>query len=270
MLYPSSFRHCLKTHFQCSLGATGGPVASAIDQRSQVFTLAGKPLVAHYPSFETEPSIPLGEKCRVGRAKRNPPRPPATAASTVFRWWDALRLSHPTFFPKRGTNTTSHSHTRLWHTPMKLFAVTGVIFAALFGLMWSYQAHAIQPNLWEHTTEADFAAGMTEDTVVTNLGDVKLATQTTVLGQIPEKASVIYDLQSTRDGNLYLAVGPEAAILRRDGVAIEEVLAVPDAQIFCLDVTGDGKLLVAVSSDLGCRVATLDGPRTSNGRGIAG
>ena len=134
------------------------------------------------------------------------------------------------------------------------FRMVMVLLAALTG-----SAQAIQPSQWVHTTEADFAAGTTENTVVTNLGDVKLATQTDVIGEIPEQASVIYDLQATADGDLYLAVGPEAAVLRRRGEHIEEVLRLPASQVFSLDLTEEGALLVAISSSTNSRVAVLDG-----------
>ncbi len=120
-------------------------------------------------------------------------------------------------------------------------------------------ALAIQPSQWVHTTEADFATGTTENTVTTNLGDVKLATKTEVIGQIPQQASVIYDLQVTDNGDLYLAVGPEAAVLRRRGDQIEEVLRLPDGEIFSLGLTPQGDLLVGVSSPTASRIAVLDG-----------
>lgn len=115
---------------------------------------------------------------------------------------------------------------------------------------------AIQPSQWEHTTEADFVQGTQEDTVVTNLGDIKLAMRTQVIGEIPQQASVIYDLQATLDGDVYLSVGPNGALLRRRGDKIEQVMALPRQQVFSLDLTAEGDLLVAISAETS-RVAIL-------------
>ncbi|MEE9212525.1 MAG: hypothetical protein V3U29_07715, partial [Phycisphaeraceae bacterium] len=116
---------------------------------------------------------------------------------------------------------------------------------------------AIQPARWEHTTEADFEPGQRDNVVVTNLGDVKLAARTDVIGQMPEQASVIYDLQALPGGDLYLAAGPEAKLLRRAGDEIDKVMSLEQEQVFALDVY-EGKLLVAVSGQVS-RLAVLDG-----------
>ncbi len=118
-------------------------------------------------------------------------------------------------------------------------------------------ALAIQPAQWTHTTEADFAAGLTEDTVVTNLGDVKLAMHTHVVADLSEQAGVVHDVQATRSGDLYLAVGPEGALLRQRDDQVDQVLEFPGEQVFALDLTTDGKLLVAVSAPTS-RLAVLE------------
>jgi len=119
-------------------------------------------------------------------------------------------------------------------------------------------ALAIHPGRWQHTTEADFQPGETENTVVTNLGDVKLANHTEVLEATFEGASIIYDLQVVADGTLYIAAGPEAKLFRRTQGRIEQVLELKDEQMFCLDLTADGRLLVCVSGDAS-RLAVLEG-----------
>jgi len=120
--------------------------------------------------------------------------------------------------------------------------------AVIVMLALTAQAGAIGPGQWTHTTEADFAAGDTDNTVVTNLGDVKLATHTQTVVDLSEQTTIIHDLQITASGEVYLAVGPEAALLRIDAGKAQEVLSLPGEQIFALDLTHDGKLLVAVSS----------------------
>ncbi len=119
------------------------------------------------------------------------------------------------------------------------------------------QASAIQPQRFEHTTEADFEPGEVDGTLITSLGDIKLATESTTIGELPEETSIIYDLQEMPDGTIYLAAGPEGKILKRDGDEIVEVTALPESQVFAIGVY-DGKLLVAVSGATS-KLAVLDG-----------
>lgn len=130
--------------------------------------------------------------------------------------------------------------------------VVMAILAASTGL-------AVQPGRWSHSAEADFDPGKRENTIVTNLGDIKLAASTTTLNEIPEQATVIYDMQPIGD-DLYLAVGPEGKLLRRRGEKVDVVAVFEGEQIFSLDKTADGKLLLAISGEK-TRLATLDGDK---------
>ena len=108
-------------------------------------------------------------------------------------------------------------------------------------------ASAIQPERWVHSTEADFEPGEFEGVVLTNLGDLKLATASTTLAELPEDVTIINDLE-TIGQTTYLAVGPEPRLLRLDGDAVEEV-ATPDAgQVFSLAQI-DGRLIVGTSGE---------------------
>jgi hypothetical protein len=122
-------------------------------------------------------------------------------------------------------------------------------------------AHAIQPQRFTHTTEADFEPGDVDGALVTSLGDVKLATRSSVIGEVPEQASIIYDLHQMSDGTLYLAAGPRGKLLKRDGDTIVEVADLPDEQVFALGEY-DGKLLVAISGAKS-RLAVLEGDELS-------
>ncbi|MEZ6191368.1 MAG: hypothetical protein R3C45_08775 [Phycisphaerales bacterium] len=122
-------------------------------------------------------------------------------------------------------------------------------------------AHAIQPQRFTHTTEADFEPGDVDGALVTSLGDVKLATRSSVIGEVPEQASIIYDLHQMKDGTLYLAAGPQGKLLKRDGDTIVEVADLPDEQVFALGEY-DGKLLVAISGAKS-RLAVLEGDELS-------
>jgi hypothetical protein len=115
---------------------------------------------------------------------------------------------------------------------------------------------AIQPQRFEHTTEADFEPGEVDGALVTSLGDVKLATESTTIGELPEQASIIYDLHEMPDGTVYLAAGPEGKLLKKEGDSIVEVADLPGEQVFALGGY-DGKLLVAISGEAG-RLAVLE------------
>jgi hypothetical protein len=115
-------------------------------------------------------------------------------------------------------------------------------------------AWAIQPGQWLHTTEADFEPGERDGTIVTNLGDVKLAGATQVLAEMPEQASILYDMLAAEDGGVYLAAGPEAKLLIWRDEKVEELLSLPGEQIFTL-ATLDESLLVGVSAEGKSRLA---------------
>lgn len=133
--------------------------------------------------------------------------------------------------------------------------------AALLSLSLTAPAWAIKPASWAHTTEADFAPGHNQDTVVTNLGDVKLARRTQALADLPQDAGIVYDLQASPDGSVYLTVGPECSLLRHRNGQIEKLLDLPDEQAFALALAPDGRLLVALSS-ASCRIAALKADNT--------
>jgi hypothetical protein len=96
---------------------------------------------------------------------------------------------------------------------------------------------------------------------VTNLGDVKLARRTQALADLPQDAGIVYDLQASPDGSVYLAVGPECSLLRHRNGLTEKLLDLPDEQAFALALAPDGRLLVALSS-ASCRIAALNPDNT--------
>jgi len=129
------------------------------------------------------------------------------------------------------------SNTKRWITMVVI--LTGTLASRLT---------AISPDFWVHSTEADFSAGQTQNTVITNLGDIKLATDTESMEQISDQATVIHDIQIAADGSTYLAIGPEAAILQKRGDKIDRILSLPMEQVFAMDLLSDGRLLIAVSA----------------------
>ncbi len=139
---------------------------------------------------------------------------------------------------------------------MDLTLATAIVMV----LLLAPRGLAVQTSRWVHNTEADFSQGQNKNTVVTNMGDVKLAAAHKVIGEIPEQASIIYNLQNTPDGDLYLAAGPEARLLRRHGDNVKEVLSLPGEQIFSLALDAKGQLLVGISGGQS-RIARLEGDK---------
>ena len=123
------------------------------------------------------------------------------------------------------------------------------LVALLAALALTTAAFAIQPGQWSHTTEADFEPGDTDGVVITNLGDIKLASSSAKLGEMPDGVNIIYDLRVVTNGDLYMAAGPEGRLLRRKGQEIQQVVELKKEQIFALDQTADGGLLVAISGE---------------------
>lgn len=132
--------------------------------------------------------------------------------------------------------------------------------AMSLALLLSSSALAVQPQRWVHTTEADFESGESENTIVTNLGDVKLSARTREIGEAPDPVSVLYDLQEL-SGTLYAAAGPQGRLLKRDGEKLVQAADLDNEQLFALDVY-DGKLLLALSGEPS-RLAVLDGDQVT-------
>ncbi|MEM9418350.1 MAG: hypothetical protein AAGA25_04740 [Planctomycetota bacterium] len=108
-------------------------------------------------------------------------------------------------------------------------------------------AHAIQPQRWTHSTEADFEAGELDGVVVTNLGDLKLATAVENLGEFPEEVTVIYDLAVVGD-TTFIAAGPAGKLLKYvEDDGITELADLPDHQVFSLLASNEGLVTAALS-----------------------
>lgn len=118
-------------------------------------------------------------------------------------------------------------------------------------------ALAIHPERWEHTTEADFEPGTSENVLITNLGDIKLAADTKLMDSIPELGSVIFDMHEASDGSIYIASGPQSAIIRKQGDKVDVIAELPTEQVFTIDQLAEGNLLLGISGTPS-RLAYLD------------
>lgn len=130
------------------------------------------------------------------------------------------------------------------------------VLAACVALSAAHPMHAVQPQRWVHTTEADFQDGEAENVAITNLGDLKLARAVEDLAELPEGVSIVFDAQRYA-GDLYVAAGPEGVLLKLTDDGFETLAEFPGEQVFCLHEGGSG-LLVGVSGE-NSRVLTYDG-----------
>ena len=138
--------------------------------------------------------------------------------------------------------------------------LTRTLLASVGALAIAATAHAVTPGKFTQTTEADFADGDAYGTVVTNLGDIKLSSDTTELEGLPEDLTVIHDVVKV-GGTTYIAAGPEAKLLKLTDDGVEVVKTFKGEQVFTLASTGS-ELLIGVSGQGTSRVEVLDGDKT--------
>lgn len=134
--------------------------------------------------------------------------------------------------------------------------LTRTLLATAGALALAATAHAVTPGKFTQTTEADFADGDAYGTVVTNLGDIKLSSDTTELEGLPEDVTVIHDVVTMSNGKMYVATGPEAKILELDGDSVKLVAEFPGEQVFTLYTLG-AQLVMGVSSFDSSRLVEL-------------
>ena len=120
---------------------------------------------------------------------------------------------------------------------------------------------AVQPQRFVHTNEADFEPGEFEDTVATSLGDLKLASASAELPELPDSVTVVYDLVEL-DGATYVAAGPEATLLKIKDGEVTQVATKPGSQFFTFAVW-NGELVVGVSGESSEVAVLRDGELTT-------
>jgi hypothetical protein len=113
-------------------------------------------------------------------------------------------------------------------------------------------ALAVNTSHWVHTSEADFKAGKFENTVATNLGDVKLSRALkTLLEQDPHVSSV-YCMVEAPDKTIYAGTGPDGIILQiKDDKVSTFANLEGSATVFSLLIDKEGHLLAGTGGDKG-------------------
>lgn len=132
-----------------------------------------------------------------------------------------------------------------------------LLFTAAVLLAGASTLQAIHPQTWTHTSEADFAGGDFDGTVVTNLGDIELAMRSRPVAEDLAPSTAIFDVLMLDKTSALLAAGPEARLLHWNGQGATELLTLPGEQIFRMAMW-NGKPLLAVSGPTP-RLAVWDG-----------
>ncbi|HEV8292164.1 MAG TPA: two-component regulator propeller domain-containing protein, partial [Tepidisphaeraceae bacterium] len=104
---------------------------------------------------------------------------------------------------------------------------------------------------WNHTTEADFKKGKFNNTVATNLGDVKLSRAVKTLLEQDAKITAVYALAEAVDGTIYAGTGPQGIVLSLKGEKVSTIATLDDANVFSLLIDADGKLLIGTGGEKG-------------------
>src|SRR5258705_1013742 len=112
---------------------------------------------------------------------------------------------------------------------------------------------------WNHTTEADFKKGKFNNTVATNLGDVKLSRAVKTLLEQDAKINFVYALAEAPDGTIYAGTGPQGIVLALKGEKVSTIATLEDTNGFSLLIDADGELLLGTAGGKG-RVLRIEKP----------
>ena len=124
--------------------------------------------------------------------------------------------------------------------------ITAAILAAM---LFSVSARGVTPQTWLHANEADFAEGEFDATVVTSLGELRLARQVTLLVGAEQAPPVVSAVVAAGE-DVYAADGSEAKVYRVSDGKAELLAELPGAMVCSLLWTGD-ELLAGTGGESG-------------------
>lgn len=120
------------------------------------------------------------------------------------------------------------------------------IAGALVGLGgWVW---AVTPQVWDQKTEADFARGKFDGTVVTSRGEIGLAREIDILFS-GKKAPPVISAVLEKDGEIYAASGTEAVVYRIAEGNAEPFCQLPGTMVASLALEADGTMLAGVGGE---------------------
>ncbi len=106
---------------------------------------------------------------------------------------------------------------------------------------------AVHPETFDHSSEADFVKGKFEKTLVSSLGEIRLARGVEVVLPTEQAPEVVSAIVVGADKNLYVACGEEAKIYRLQDGRSELLAELPGAMVTSLIV--DGAAMLAGTGD---------------------
>ncbi len=101
---------------------------------------------------------------------------------------------------------------------------------------------AVKPVTWTHSTEANFSAGELSKTVVTSLGEVKLARALETLVKPAKKTGMISTIAIAWRGEVYVAAAPQATVYRLENDKLVKFAKLPGVLVRSMTYSG-GKLI---------------------------
>ncbi len=117
---------------------------------------------------------------------------------------------------------------------------------------------AVTPAEWVHSTEADFAAGEFDGTVVSSLGQLRLGRQTDIVFPVDEAPAVVFALSAAGE-TLYAGSGVDGVVWRIEDGKAAEFATVPGSMVACLVTVDDGVLVGTGGEEAGAYHVGKDG-----------
>ena len=125
------------------------------------------------------------------------------------------------------------------------------VFGVLAAALWASMVGAVSPQVWQQTSEAQFAKGEFEGTAVSSLGEISLAPAVQILLK-SERAPQVVSALAVGDSRIYAASGSDNTIRRLSPDGSVSTFACPNATIItALLWTGQGLLAGASGSGAG-------------------
>jgi len=128
----------------------------------------------------------------------------------------------------------------------------GLMTAVLLACM---PALGVRPAAWNHTSEADFAQGKTEATVVTSQGELTLGREMTVVVKADDAPAVVSAVVGDGKG-VFVAAGDKNIVYRLEKDKLVELARPPGTIVTCL--VRSGKDLLAGTGGKGAGVYRID------------
>ncbi|MHC4715551.1 MAG: SMP-30/gluconolactonase/LRE family protein, partial [Planctomycetota bacterium] len=125
--------------------------------------------------------------------------------------------------------------------------MTRIVIGVVSVLAVVASAPAVQPAVWSHRTEADFAVGKLDKAVLNSLGELALARKTETLLAPDGKLGMI-SAAAVDGGKVYVATAPGGKIYRVTKGKAVELAELPATLVRCLRFDKDG-LLAGVSGE---------------------